>query len=98
MISIKDQISARVMGNHVFLHVAVEYSGYNEQYLRRLLHSGKLPGVKVSRLWLVELHGLRKYVQKAKTFKIADGEESSLLEDISTYLYPPRIRLSLRGW
>ena len=33
---------------------AAEYSGYNEQYLRRLLRAGRLEGIKIGQVWLIE--------------------------------------------
>jgi excisionase family DNA binding protein len=36
------------------VQAAASYSGYCLQYLRRLLRNGKLEGVKIGQLWLVD--------------------------------------------
>jgi hypothetical protein len=47
--------------NHVSVESATEISGYNAQYLRRLLRAGKLEGVKVGQVWLINLASLQTY-------------------------------------
>jgi hypothetical protein len=37
------------------VQTAAEYSGYNLQYMRRLLVSGAIEGVKVGQVWLVKV-------------------------------------------
>ena len=51
----------QVIVNHVSVEAATEISGYNAQYLRRLLRTGKLDGVKVGQVWLVDLDSLQEY-------------------------------------
>jgi hypothetical protein len=36
-----------VLDNHMSVQAAAEYSGYNVQYLRRLVRRGEVEGVKV---------------------------------------------------
>ena len=56
------QISiASVIDNHITIQMAAGISGYNAQYLRRLLRTGKLDGVKVGQVWLVDLDSLQEY-------------------------------------
>jgi hypothetical protein len=50
-----------VIANHISVLVANEISGYNAQYLRRLLRAGKLDGVKVGQVWLINLTSLQTY-------------------------------------
>ena len=47
--------------NHVSVEVATEISGYNAQYLRRLLRVEKLDGIKVGQVWLINLASLQNY-------------------------------------
>jgi hypothetical protein len=51
----------QVIVNHVSVEAATEISGYNAQYLRRLLRAGKLDGVKVGQVWLIDLVSLQNY-------------------------------------
>ena len=44
---------------------AAEYSGYNLQYIRRLLVSGAIGGVKVSQVWLVKVSTTRRNMDGA---------------------------------
>lgn len=55
---------SRILENCISVKDAAEYSGYNEQYLRRLLRSKKLIGLKVGQLWLIEVESLEGYMDK----------------------------------
>jgi excisionase family DNA binding protein len=55
-----------VLNNYISVQVAGKYTGYSLQYFRRLLRKGKLGGIKIGQLWLVEKGALdvcRKRVQ-----------------------------------
>jgi excisionase family DNA binding protein len=39
---------------YISVQVAGKYTGYSLQYLRRLLRNGKLGGIKIGQLWLVD--------------------------------------------
>ena len=45
---------------------ASEYSGYNLQYIRRLLVSGTIEGVKVGLVWLVRVSSLDEYLSSIR--------------------------------
>ena len=51
----------QVIVNHISVQAATEFSGYNAQYLRRLLRAGKLNGIKVGQVWLIDLVSMEKY-------------------------------------
>jgi len=51
----------QVIVNHISVQAATEISGYNVQYLRRLLRAGKLGGVKVGQVWLIDMASLQTY-------------------------------------
>ena len=51
-----------VINNHITVDTAAEITGYNIQYLRRLLRSGKLEGIKIGQIWLIELESLEMYL------------------------------------
>jgi excisionase family DNA binding protein len=42
---------------------AAEFSGYNVQYLRRLLRNGRLEGIKIGQVWLIEMASLDHYLR-----------------------------------
>jgi excisionase family DNA binding protein len=46
---------------------AAFHSGYNIQYLRRMLRSGALEGVKIGQMWLIEMDALETYLNQAET-------------------------------
>ena len=55
----------QVIVNHISVQAATEISGYNAQYLRRLLRSGKLDGIQVGQVWLINLDSLNTYLYSA---------------------------------
>ena len=54
-----------VLTNHISVKAASFYSGYNNQYLRRLLRDGQLTGLKVGQLWLIDKQGFDTYLEIA---------------------------------
>jgi hypothetical protein len=57
----------QVIANHIPVQAATHISGYNAQYLRRLLRAGKLDGVKVGQVWLIKLPSLEAYFQERES-------------------------------
>ncbi len=45
------------------VQAAADATGYNIQYLRRLLRSGKLEGIKIGQIWLIEIQSLDIYLK-----------------------------------
>ncbi len=66
MISFNQMDSPKVLNNHISVQVAASYSGYSSQYLRRLLRNGKVEGIKIGQLWLVDKGTLDLYVEQAR--------------------------------
>ena len=56
-----------LINRHLTVQAAAEATGYNIQYLRRLLHSGKLEGIKIGQLWLIEMQSLETYLQQVES-------------------------------
>ena len=56
----------RVLDNHMSIQAAAEYSGYNLQYLRRIVRKGEVEGVKVGQVWLVNLASLDAYLKRVQ--------------------------------
>jgi len=67
MLSFKQASSPLVLNNHISVQAAALYSGYSLQYLRRMLRNGKLAGIKIGQLWLVDKGNLDVYLTDAQT-------------------------------
>ncbi len=52
-----------LINQHVTVQAAADVTGYNIQYLRRLLRSGTLGGIKIGQIWLIEMQSLETYLQ-----------------------------------
>jgi excisionase family DNA binding protein len=55
-----------VFNNCITVKDAAFLSGYNTQYLRRMLRSGVLRGVKIGQMWIVDKAALDLYIEKAQ--------------------------------
>ena len=73
MISFKVSISSSKYPNGILLEkyvsvqAAVDVTGYNIQYLRRILLSGKLEGIKIGQIWLIEMQSLELFLQHVES-------------------------------
>ena len=63
--SFKD-INPDVTEDYITVKTASKYSGYNEQYLRRLLREGIFKTRKIGQLWLIEQSDFGNYLQEAR--------------------------------
>ena len=54
-----------VVNNHISVQAAAEFSGYSLQYIRRLLRNGRLAGLKVGQVWLIDKSAFVDYLSKA---------------------------------
>ena len=70
MVSFNQAGSTQVLNNCLSVQTAAFYSGYSLQYLRRLLRTRKLEGIKIAGVWLVDKSTLDVYVESAQ--KIPD--------------------------
>ncbi len=52
---------------HVTVQATAEVTGYNIQYLRRLLRSGALEGIKIGQIWLIEMESLEMYLHQVES-------------------------------
>ena len=50
------------INQHITVQAAAAATGYNIQYLRRMLRSGALEGVKIGQMWLIEMDALDAYL------------------------------------
>ena len=56
-----------LINQHITVQAAAEATGYNIQYLRRMLRSGTLEGVKIGQMWLIEMDALEEYVRHVES-------------------------------
>lgn len=54
-----------VFNNCITVKDAAFHSGYNVQYLRRLLRNGRLPGMKLGQTWLIDKFAFEAYLENA---------------------------------
>ena len=54
-----------VVNNHISVQVAAKFSGYSLQYLRRLLRCGKIEGLKIGQVWLIDKSAFEAYIENA---------------------------------
>ena len=54
-----------VFNNCISVKAAAFHSGYNVQYLRRLLRNGRLVGMKLGQTWLLDRIGFEDYLENA---------------------------------
>ena len=52
-----------VVNNHISVKTGAVFSGYSLQYLRRLLRTGKLDGLKIGQVWLINKQALDSYLE-----------------------------------
>jgi hypothetical protein len=67
MISFNQTNFLQVLNNHTSVKAAADYSGYNMQYIRRLLRTSKLAGIKIGQMWMVDKAVLDTYIKQAKS-------------------------------
>ena len=65
MVSAIETNTPQVLSNCISVQAAASYSGYSIQYLRRLLRSEKLKGIKIGQMWLVDKAALDLYIEQA---------------------------------
>jgi excisionase family DNA binding protein len=58
-----------VFNNCVSVKAAALHSGYNMQYLRRLLRDGRLTSMKLGQTWLVDKYSFETYLENANHTK-----------------------------
>lgn len=66
MISLNQAASPYILNNHISVQVAAKYSGYSLQHLRRLLRNGKLEGVKIGQIWMVDKGIFDSFLENAQ--------------------------------
>ena len=54
---------------YVSIKEASLLTGYNIQYLRRMLRHGKIQGLKIGQIWLIKKFSLETYLAYAHRFR-----------------------------
>ena len=52
-----------VLDRHLSVRAAAETFGYNQQYLRRLLRTGRPEGAKIDQVWLIKPVSLEAHLR-----------------------------------
>jgi len=66
--NISQQLHTGVLINrHLTVQAAAGITGYNIQYLRRLLRFGTLQGCKIGQMWLIDMESLETYLQHVES-------------------------------
>ena len=85
--------ATQIIHNHITVQTAAELTGYNAQYLRRLMRSGTLEGLKIGQTWLIEWNSLAEHVIHGKRkidhrcgprFSKAKGQEWHASTNVNT--------------
>jgi len=61
-----DRVGEIVLDQHISVKAAAAFSGYSIQYLRRLLRRGRLEGIKIGQIWLINLGSLEAYLRNGQ--------------------------------
>ena len=54
---------------YITVRSAAEFSGYNQQYLRRLLRKGVFRTRKIGQIWLIDQRDIKVYLKEANQSK-----------------------------
>jgi hypothetical protein len=59
-------LDSEFIGDFITVKTAAEMSGYNQQYLSRLLRGNILKSKSLGQLWLIEIYGFVEYLKRAE--------------------------------
>ena len=60
-------LTGLLLEEHISVQAAADVTGYNIQYLCRLLRSGTLEGIEIGQIWLIEMQSLGMYLQHVES-------------------------------
>ena len=58
-----------IVERHITVKHAAGITGYNPQYLRRLLRLGKLDGIQIGQVWLIKISSLEDYLSQIEVHR-----------------------------
>jgi helix-turn-helix protein len=56
----------------ISLRKAVRFSGYSEQYMRRLARRKAIKAIKFGHAWMIDQQSLEEYMDRAVTYRLVD--------------------------
>ena len=56
-----------VVSQHITVQAAADATGYNIQYLRSILRSGALVGIKIGQMWLIDMDAIEAYLKRVES-------------------------------
>jgi excisionase family DNA binding protein len=83
-----------IVEKYTTVQAAADVTGYNVQYLRRLLRAGKLTGIKIGQIWLISLASLAAYIQQAEVaVDRRCGPKAGRVAEMYTNVYGPSLQM-----
>ncbi len=64
-----NSIDPVITDEYITVRAASEFSGYNQQYLRRLLRENVFSSKRIGQMWLIDLVGFLDYLKTAQQSK-----------------------------
>ncbi len=61
-----DSVTGIVLEEHLSIRAAAALFAYNLQYLRRLLRTDRLEGIKIGQVWLIKLASLEAHLRNGR--------------------------------
>ena len=61
--TLEEQNIGILINRYVPVQIAAELTGYNIQYLRRMLRSDSLKGINIGQVWLIDMESLFTYLE-----------------------------------
>jgi len=58
--------SSHIIQKHITVQSAADVTGYSTQYLRRLLRYGRLRGIKIGQIWLIDMDAFEKHLERVE--------------------------------
>jgi excisionase family DNA binding protein len=60
------KVESDFLGEYITVKTAAEISGYNQQYIRRLLRENTFRSKRLGQLWLIDQKDFIKYLNEAR--------------------------------
>ncbi|GEM_PF-507566 len=87
-----------LLDKFITVQAAAEVTGYCSQYLRRLLRTRKLDGIKVGQVWLIKMASLGAHLKQTEaTGDHRCGPRKAQIDKASTSVNGPCIRAYTPG-
>ena len=64
-----NNLEPKFTAEYITVRSAAEFSGYNQQYLRRLLRKGVFRYRKIGQIWLIDQRDFKNYLKEANQSK-----------------------------